>query len=53
MNASKVLPCVCKHEFQDVRYGHGKRLMNPVKKKENHPQEYRCTVCGRVSEKGS
>lgn len=31
--------CVCKHEFQDRRYGPRKRVHNPTKDK------WRCTVC--------
>ena len=40
----KALPCVCAHEYQDKRYGKGRRLHNPAKNK-----TWRCTVCGRVS----
>ena len=39
--------CSCKHEWQDKRYGAGKRLMNALKKGTG-PQEYRCTVCTNV-----
>ena len=38
---TKVIPCSCKSEFQDKKYGEGKRLMN----KKN--QGYSCTVCGK------
>lgn len=34
----------CKHDFQDKRYGKGKRVMNYSSKNQN----YRCTVCGTV-----
>lgn len=37
----RILECVCAHEFQDKRYGKGKRLHNPTK------EGYRCTVCKR------
>lgn len=37
-----ILACSCKHAYQDRRYGAGRRLHNPVNKKEN---TYRCTVC--------
>ena len=36
--------CSCKHEYQDKRYGEGKRVMNPTK---NDKYPYRCTVCGK------
>lgn len=40
---SKVLSCVasCKSDYQDKKYGDGKRLMN------RKNQGYRCTVCGK------
>ena len=42
-----IIQCTCKHEFQDNRYGPGKRLHNElgVPKDGNH---YRCTVCGKL-----
>lgn len=33
--------CTCKHEYQDQKYGPGKRVHNPCKKGEY----LRCTVC--------
>jgi hypothetical protein len=42
----KIQECVCPHEFQDQRYGKGKRVMNPMK------SGHRCTVCGRAHIKG-
>ena len=33
--------CVCSHDYQDKRYGKGKRVMNPTK------NGHRCTVCKR------
>lgn len=35
--------CTCRHDFQDSRYGKGKRVMNAMKKEGS----YRCTVCER------
>ena len=35
--------CVCKHDYQDRRYGFGNRVVN----KENDGG-YRCTVCGKT-----
>ncbi len=37
--------CYCTHEYQDKKYGPGKRVMNPTTK----PGVYRCTVCGKES----
>ena len=39
--AIKVLPCSCKHEYQDEKYGQGKRVHNNTMKE----NQYRCTVC--------
>lgn len=36
---TKVLPCACRSEYQDKRYGIQKRLHNLMKK------GWRCTVC--------
>ena len=36
--------CTCKHDFQDKKYGKGKRFHNVCAK----AGEYRCTVCGTV-----
>lgn len=41
-DATKVVPCNCKHEQQDELYGKGRRLANYSAKQ----GEYRCTVCG-------
>lgn len=47
---SKVLTCKCKNEYQDRRYGVGKRVMNALGGgKGGKAGEYRCTVCGSVS----
>lgn len=43
MSATKVLRCTCKHEFQDERYGRGKRLHNKLADKATY--DWRCTVC--------
>lgn len=39
---ARVMDCICVHEYQDSKYGKGKRVMNPKKK------GYQCTVCGRM-----
>ena len=36
--------CTCKHAYQDVRYGKGKRVHNERKT----PGTYKCTVCETV-----
>lgn len=36
---TEILPCICKHKFQDKRYGKGMRVHNKKVK------GYRCTVC--------
>ena len=45
---TKVMFCVCKHKYQDERYGKGKRLHNWASKdwKQGLAKNYRCTVCG-------
>lgn len=46
VTTTKVLPCTCRHEFQDVRYGRGLRLHRIVSRKGKFGQiENRCTVC--------
>lgn len=45
----KVIVCVCTHAYQDERYGKGKRLANPLGKSSAKGQEYRCTVCSRIT----
>ena len=39
--------CTCKHSYQDEKHGKGKRVMNPIKS--TGTQQYRCTVCKKVS----
>lgn len=36
-----IKPCDCKHEYQDNKYGKGKRVFNKTMKDKG-----RCTVCG-------
>ena len=45
---TQVMNCSCKHEFQDKKYGKGKRVFNTGEKHD------RCTVCGntKVKQKG-
>jgi hypothetical protein len=44
MSGSCVAKCMCKHEYQDKRYGLGRRLMNYTAKGEG-----RCTACGSLN----
>jgi hypothetical protein len=39
--ATKIVSCTCKHEYQDTKYGKGKRVANLSEKH----GFYRCTVC--------
>ena len=41
-----ILACFCRSAFQDERYGVGKRVFNHCQGK--RPEDYRCSVCGRV-----
>ena len=45
-----ILPCSCRHEFQDKEYGPGKRLHNRMSKDGKSSKKARCTVCGTVHE---
>ncbi len=42
MSETAVKPCDCKHEYQDAKYGKGKRLHNATK------DGWRCCVCGKT-----
>ncbi len=39
----KIIPCSCKHPYQDKLHGHGMRVHNP-----GTLGKFRCTVCGNV-----
>lgn len=43
---TKRLRCTCKHEYQDRRYGPQVRVHNKMVTPKDHPDQYRCTVCG-------
>lgn len=43
---TKVKDCACEHEYQDAKYGRGKRVHNPCKSKSGG-KGLRCTVCNR------
>lgn len=42
--ATKIIDCNCNHDYQDAKYGKGKRVANWAPKQDGH----RCTVCGKV-----
>ena len=44
MSGSTTLPCSCKSDFQDKRYGSGNRIHNLSK----DAKKATCTVCGKV-----
>ena len=44
---TKILKCICKHEYQDKVYGTGNRVHNN-RSKGKEDDGYRCTVCGDV-----
>ncbi len=50
-----ILPCTCKHAFQDKEYGNQKRLVTPTLKSYDsvgrQHRIFRCTVCGRELQK--
>ena len=41
-----LVTCLCKHSFQDKRYGCGIRSANLVTGSQSVLEVYRCTVCG-------
>jgi hypothetical protein len=49
---TKIIPCACKHEFQDKEYGAGMRVANKLAQKAG-VNEYRCTVCSKVHSKAT
>lgn len=40
-----IVPCKCEHEFQDRKYGQGRRVANATQKGNLTHTEVRCTVC--------
>lgn len=45
--------CTCHHEYQDLLYGKGKRVMNSTAKQDKDYMEVRCTVCSKVHRLGN
>ena len=45
-----ILPCSCKHKFQDGEYGSGMRLHNRMFKDQRSSGKARCSVCEKVHE---
>lgn len=46
MSLTMIKVCNCKHEFQDKKYGKGKRVFNSGAGK-GSDSKYKCTVCGK------
>lgn len=45
-DSTKVISCNCEHEYQDNRYGKGRRLHNKGKgKSPGGPPTWNCTIC--------
>jgi len=45
---TEVKDCNCKHEYQDEKYGKGKRVFNRMlRKKGEGAYFWRCTVCSK------
>ena len=42
---TRVMACTCRHDFQDGKYGPGKRLHNFARKKVQGGPGWVCTVC--------
>ena len=40
-----ILKCSCRHEYQDEKYGPGKRVHNLAPGKNRNEVTWRCTVC--------
>lgn len=40
---TKIIVCICKHVYQDEKYGENKRVMNKTK-----AGGYCCTVCTKI-----
>ena len=49
--ATKIIKCSCKSEYQDKKYGTGKRVHNSTNVGQDGARVYRCTVCGNDSAK--
>ena len=45
MSETKRTACACKHNYQDLKYGKGKRVHNKTEKGTGKVV-WRCTVCG-------
>ena len=43
---TKIVRCSCRHEYQDEKYGQGKRVANFSERE----KKFRCTVCGQMRE---
>ena len=53
MSETKILHCHCKHEYQDERYGEGRRVHNyGISAGTGTSSGWRCTVCTDVKRDG-
>ncbi len=48
---TRLMPCTCKHEYQDFMYGNYMRVHNETLKKPTGAGGWACTVCGKVKSK--
>lgn len=48
-----ILKCSCRHDYQDNRYGKGRRVFNETSKGDANDRTYRCTVCSHETKKGN
>ncbi len=50
---SVIIHCNCQHEYQDQKYGKGKRVANKCKTGKSGDGLYRCTVCSKETSRQS
>ena len=50
MATIKILPCDCKHEYQDAKYRVGMRGHNLQDGKQPYGKVYGCTVCDKTKD---
>lgn len=49
MNETRIKSCTCQSSYQDKKYGKGQRVqILKQKSKGRPPQDWTCTVCGKV-----
>lgn len=45
---SSIKACTCKHEYQDSRYGQGRRVHVALGSAKNPDKGWKCTICQDV-----